>query len=120
MHIAQFGALLGLLGSAVQANPVRPGSVVVRSPENEARGLLTSLLGGESSSESTSSESSYSESHSSESHSESSSSSDESSGGLLSSVTSSSSESHSSSSSSSHSSSYDISRTWENNVLYAG
>lgn len=114
MHIAQFGALLGLLGSAVQANPVRPGSVVVRSPENEARGLLTSLLGGESSSETTtSSESSYSESHS-----ESSSSSSSSSGGLLSSVTSSSSESHSSSSSSSCS--YDISRTWENQVLYAG
>ncbi|KKY38941.1 hypothetical protein UCDDA912_g01076 [Diaporthe ampelina] len=111
MHISQYGALLGLLGCAVQANPVKPGSVVVRSPENEARGLLSSLLGGESSSETTSSssESSYSESSSS-----SSSSSEESSGGLLSSVTS------SSSSSESHSSSYDISRTWENTVLYAG
>lgn len=114
MQLAQYGALLGLLGCAV-ANPVRPGSVVVRSPENEARGLLTSLLGGESSSGTTSSETSHSESHS-----ESSSSSEESSGGLLSSVTSSSSESHSSSSSSSHSSSCDISRSWENTVLYAG
>ncbi|KAH8750848.1 hypothetical protein F5883DRAFT_652215 [Diaporthe sp. PMI_573] len=123
MQLAQYGALLGLLGCAV-ANPVRPGSVVVRSPENEARGLLTSLLGGESSSESSSSETSYSESHSesssSVSSSSSSSSSGESSGGLLSSVTSSSSESHSSSSSSSRSCSYDISRSWENTVLYAG
>ncbi|KAG8168046.1 hypothetical protein KVR01_003735 [Diaporthe batatas] len=118
MQLAQYGALLGLLGCAV-ANPVRPGSVVVRSPENEARGLLTSLLGGESSYESTS-ETSYSESHHSESSSSSSSSSEESSGGLLSSVTSSSSESHSSSSSSSHSCSYDISRSWENTILYAG
>lgn len=38
MHFSRYGALVGLLGCAVAASPaVQPGSVVVRSQENEVR-----------------------------------------------------------------------------------
>lgn len=39
MHFSKFGALAGLLGAAQAQPTVQPGSVVVRSQENEVRSM---------------------------------------------------------------------------------
>lgn len=39
MQFLKLGALAGLLGAAQAQPAVQPGSVVVRSPENEARSM---------------------------------------------------------------------------------